>query len=511
MKSYIYLVILILLAVFVRLFAVFELKQNFSNDESVTYLSATGNQVRYAELVKPDSNYIDHLTVTNIWKNCYQPNPKFCFGKIANDLTQYDIHPPLYFWLIHVFILIFGLHLYTGLILNLLITIFTLWALFRLSYFILNNQLHAIMVCTFWFLSPAVVQMDLEARHYQLLALFTILLTYSSLLIIKKEELSKKNILSVVLLSALGMLTHYYFMFIMIGVFILFFWRFKFSIVLAKIVAAFVGGFCLFLLIFPQFIDFIKNYLLFKKGVHHVNEYQSFTDKIKTQLFASLDFGAYGHLLKYIYLVLLIVFIIIVVSKLINNKKLKSFSFSNPILAILLLFLWNVFFTVMLYLCNISPNQAVGEQYYSYIWPFIAILLVYAIRYIKVSVYITLFYLTVLFVFFIQSVKNSPYVKREILGEWYTEANKADLLVIDTYDRCLLPRTLYFIGNDKKVFVGDIKKMKEDSTFKKVVVFYLINDKKTVDHQPLSGYELIKKEKYLKSENHPYFMESYKK
>ena len=191
MNSKIYFIVLIAFALVVRIYAIFELKQNFSNDESVTYLSATGNQVKYAQLVKPDSAYLDNYVKAQVWKNCYVSNPPFCFKKIAYDLTQYDIHPPLFFWLMHLFILLFGFHVYTGLILNLITTLLTLFTLYKFSNYVFNNSFKSLLVCTFWFLSPAIVQTDLEARHYQLFALFTILLSHIILKILNTQRLVK--------------------------------------------------------------------------------------------------------------------------------------------------------------------------------------------------------------------------------------------------------------------------------------------------------------------------------
>ncbi len=496
--------------VIIRIYAVFEWKQNFSNDESVTYLSATGNQVRYANLANPDSAYLNNFTNSTTWKDCYVSNPDFCFQKIAAGLAQYDIHPPLYFWLMHLFVLLFGLHLYTGLILNLIITAFTFSALFKIADYIFKDYTKATMVCALWFLSPAVVQMDLEARHYQLFALFSVLLSYTALKVLADKKLSNRNIFFISLYSALGLLTHYYFTFVIGGIFILFLLRCRFSM-LTKISLCFIAAYSVFISVFPEFITFIKNYLLLKGSVNHIHKFQSLMDKMKTQLYATLDFGAYGHLLKYIYLLILLFLASTLLYKIYKNKKSHLLLISTPISNTLFLLTWNVLFTVIFYMNNISPNQAVGEQYYSYIWPLFSILIVYSIHFLKIPSFIVTAYITILFFFCFFSIKNSAYLKCEIPMSWYAEANNADLLVIDSYDRCLLPRTLHFIDNNKNLFVGDAKKMKKVDSYNRIVLFYLINEDKENQYPILPGFKLIKKDKYPDSQNHFYYMESYQK
>ncbi len=499
-------------ALVLRLYAVFELKKGFSNDESVTYLTATGNQVRYANLANPDSIYLNSVMKTNVWKDCYISHPKFCFNKIASGLSHYDIHPPLYFWLMHIFVLLFGLHLYTGLILNLLISVLTLFALYKLALYVFNDTSQSLLVCTIWFLSPAVVQMDLEARHYQLFALFSILVSYSALIILNNRKTDKKNLFLLVLYSTLGLLTHYYFSFVLSGLFVLFLIRFKLTRITFQLAFSFLLSYGLFILIFSDFITFIKGYFSNKGSVRHAHEFQSLIDKIKTQLYATLDFGSFGHLIKYVYLLLLILLIGAVINKIVKKKLFGSFLSMKNIHIIIILFLWNSLFTVLFYMANVSPNQAVGEQYYSYIWPFFAIILVYAISFLNISVWITYSYMLLLFVFCFQSIKHSDYLHSEIPSSWYDEANKSDLIVIDSYDRCMLPRILYFINNEKDIFVGDIHKLKDPESYNNIVVMYLI--KKSNNHQEqfnLPFHVLNGTEKYSDTDKDFYFIDSYVK
>ena len=100
----------------------------------------------------------------------------------------------------------------------------------------------------------------------------------------------------------------------------------------------------------------------------------------------------------------------------------------------------------------------------------------------------------------------------EIPSSWYDEANKSDLIVIDSYDRCMLPRILYFINNEKDIFVGDIHKLKDPESYNNIVVMYLI--KKSNNHQEqfnLPFHVLNGTEKYSDTDKDFYFIDSYVK
>jgi hypothetical protein len=353
--------------------------------------------------------------------------------------------------------------------------------------------------------------MDLEARHYQLLALFTLLVSYIAYQIILDKQLPFTNAIKLTLIMAFGMLSHYYFAFICVGVFILFFFNFRFTKVLFGTLLSFIAGFGLFLLAFPDFLNFVKNYSEGKRTVKHVQEYQSFLSKIKTQVYGALDFGGFSHIEKYLYLLLILTVVVLLIYKLFKNKISFTSSLNKPLSIIIYFFLWNLSFTVFLYMMDISPNQAVGEQYYSYLWPFAAILLIATVSYIKISKRLLLCFTLLLSVVFIESIIKSPDVKAELPFSWYDEANKADLVAIDDYDRGMLPRTIYFIHNNRSLYVGDIPRLKDYDSYKKIVVFYLDNKKTTTGHTPLAGYHLIRTEKCYNELHYPYFLESYEK
>jgi uncharacterized membrane protein len=89
-------------------------------------------------------------TPASHWKKLLLIDEKFCFQKISRDLARHDIHPPLYFWALHTWCIVVGVHHWAGLSLNLLIFIFTAVVLFQLARSTLSNDLSAAAVVLLW-------------------------------------------------------------------------------------------------------------------------------------------------------------------------------------------------------------------------------------------------------------------------------------------------------------------------------------------------------------------------
>ncbi len=108
-------------------------KKTMQHDEAISYLAAAGHQRDYALTVGAGRPPAGEWVSAREWQRFMEPDRSFIFGQIAHDLADYDIHPPLYFWLLHGWILIFGTTEWAGPLLNLLIDMGTALALYRLA------------------------------------------------------------------------------------------------------------------------------------------------------------------------------------------------------------------------------------------------------------------------------------------------------------------------------------------------------------------------------------------
>jgi len=191
-------------------------KYKLEHDESISYLASSGHQKEYSTI--KNSHLYGKVASVNHWKKYLKVEKPFCFRKISHDLSQNDIHPPLYFWLLHIWILVFGIKLWVGPILNILLSLATLIILFNFSKTLLKNPFQAALVSLMWAISPSVIVIPLVARPYNLLALISTLFIwqyYKCFMV--PGNTSVKNLVILALYMILRTLTHYYFLIILLG------------------------------------------------------------------------------------------------------------------------------------------------------------------------------------------------------------------------------------------------------------------------------------------------------
>ena len=104
--------------------------------------------------------------------------PPFDFGQIISGLAKHDVHPPLYFCLLHIWTLVVGVKFWTGPSLNLIIDVLCGAALFGLARRLLRDPVAAALVVLIWSVSPAVRMTSSMARMYSLEALFSVLFVW---------------------------------------------------------------------------------------------------------------------------------------------------------------------------------------------------------------------------------------------------------------------------------------------------------------------------------------------
>ncbi|MGI9125246.1 MAG: hypothetical protein ACR2JM_10925, partial [Mycobacterium sp.] len=69
------------------------------HDDVISIIAATCNQGRYEQYI-PSGQWVP----ASEWQQYWQMGRFDCFSLIGHDLAHYDIHPPLYFWLLHIWL-----------------------------------------------------------------------------------------------------------------------------------------------------------------------------------------------------------------------------------------------------------------------------------------------------------------------------------------------------------------------------------------------------------------------
>lgn len=194
-----------------------EHKHGLHVDEAWDYVTATGHLRAFQTGVGEPRG---HWTTAATWQALWHPQAVWDFRQISLDLARFDVHPALYFWLLHVWVLLFGVTFWSGPLLNILVDVATGTALFFLARRLLRDPLAAALVVLWWSVSPPVRLTSSIARMYPLLALFAVLFVWVLLVAIDCRAAARRPMLTLIALAlatAGGLLTQYQFALIVIG------------------------------------------------------------------------------------------------------------------------------------------------------------------------------------------------------------------------------------------------------------------------------------------------------
>ena len=158
---------------------------NVQHDEAWSYASAAGRLGPFLAAMGGEqgtSSLGPDLTGRWVpageWQRYWRSDGMSGVTQIAPGLSAYDVHPPLYFGLLHGWLAIVGQDAGTGRALNLVFAALTVLGIYGLARALGLEPLEGALAALVWALSPAVVGVSAIARQYDLLALATVLLVW---------------------------------------------------------------------------------------------------------------------------------------------------------------------------------------------------------------------------------------------------------------------------------------------------------------------------------------------
>ncbi len=352
-----------------------------THDEAVSFLAATGHEAEFLKTIDEEVRPYGVWCEARDWKRFTRVEDVLCLSKIRDDLAETDIHPPMYFWLLHLWCLVFGVHIWTGGTLNLVVTAVSMLALFALARYVLCDAVRAAFVAFIWAVSPSVLPISLVARHYDLLALTTILFVRQVVRCTNSvEPLGRGSLIKLALLSAFGLLTHYHFTLLIMG-------SGLFTLVKTvkrrrrfyKMSAAVVVGALIFVALHPGFYHSIQT------GLQGVQDFGSepVTSRVERTINRYAAFFVNSGSLpvsdrrsvEYTVLVGLVGMSLLVAGREgLRRLTSRPGSGSSPVrgLYVLYFFFWTAATNILLYLTFISPKHAMEPKYSTMVWPFFA-------------------------------------------------------------------------------------------------------------------------------------------
>ncbi|MBN1674483.1 MAG: glycosyltransferase family 39 protein [Kiritimatiellae bacterium] len=429
-------------------------KKTITHDEGVTYLSATGHQETYHHLWmtgrRPFGVWVPASELTKL----ISVQEPFCFGQIAQGLARHDSHPPLYFWLLHLWILLAGVHTWTGPLLNTLIVFATGLTLFGLARDVLKDAWEAALVVLLWTVSPAVLPISLQARAYDLFGWLTVAFAR---VILRRDDMSARMPISRLmwlgLLAAAGMLTHYHFgLVIAAGILCLLarsrtagFGR------MAAVLLALAGGGLLFVACHPLFYESFLRQQGQSRGMDLIAVFSRF-ERI---LLALARFFVYGKRFKIAFVAVVAVLLpAVAVARGLLSRSQRAAGNAWRQTGILWFLLPIGAATFLLYVLGVSPRHAMGGRYLTAIWPFFAFVPVLLIRRLGRGRTTAATLLSLNTLFFATVAVVRPVYQQRGIPEPTALLSRFDKLIVDNIARGVLPRILLHLSEEQIVLAG---------------------------------------------------------
>lgn len=189
--------------------------QRISHDDTISYLAATGHQGEFQEVVDTGRAPVAQWVPAAQWQSFTRVDRPLPLLTIARDLGHHDIHPPVYFWLLHVWSLLVGIDLWTGPALNLVLHALTGMVLWRLTRHLVGSTVAAWATVAVWASLPAVAETVASTRQYSLAALLSV--AFGAAFVRTRAAASARGLVTLGALAALGLLTLYPFGLVVAG------------------------------------------------------------------------------------------------------------------------------------------------------------------------------------------------------------------------------------------------------------------------------------------------------
>lgn len=214
------LTIIILIQLLVR-FYVGVRKEYFHIDEAYSYSLMNYDKIQITE----NEDFYDTWHTKDYYKDYLSVNEDEKWDwKPVYENQKNDVHPPLYYLLLRIFasFTINEFTKWTGIILNMLIFVFSSIFIYLIGTKIFKNKKMALFSCLIVGLTLGALETTIYIRMYELANLFVLILTYLHIKLYNKDELEIKDLFAIGITALLSSLTHYYLIIYMAVLFIMF-------------------------------------------------------------------------------------------------------------------------------------------------------------------------------------------------------------------------------------------------------------------------------------------------
>ena len=393
-KALKYLIIIILILIGIRVYFGYQ-KEDFFMDETFSYTLMNMKEGAGMIQTAPEFN--------NIWISGDKIKNMLVVGKdevLRYDIVYYnqtqDVHPPLYYFLLHTAsALSFGnFTKWTGIILNIIIFVGICAVLYIIGKKIFKSTIWAFVLVAIYGVSTGAIFSTLFIRMYELLILFVLLYLNKIIDILKtnvieNKNISKKDIIQLVTIFVLGMLTHYHFIIISVLISLVLFIIMLFKKVKISRICTYVGinilGLLIYSAIYPSFYTHMFGTQRGTESTGNLLNLADYADRIKRGINV-FDVNIFGEVGKIIIPIFILFITLAVIKKILENvlkkveekdgKKEETECIDKYILGIVIISTIIYFMLVG----KIVPFMSI--RYFLIIVPLIHIVLVYILKFV---------------------------------------------------------------------------------------------------------------------------------
>ncbi len=149
---------------------------NVQHDAAWSYASAAGRMSPF--LLATNGGLSGRWVPAGDWQYYWQSDRLSDLGNVGPDLAKFDVHPPLFFALLHVWLEVTGMHKWAGPAFNLVAAALVMLCIVGLARQLGFDRLEGALAALVWAVSPAVVSISSLTRQYDLVALLTVLMVW---------------------------------------------------------------------------------------------------------------------------------------------------------------------------------------------------------------------------------------------------------------------------------------------------------------------------------------------
>ncbi len=194
-------------------------KRCLFHDEGISYLLAAAKLSDYQRPAGPE-HPAGRWAPGAAWRAYFAVDRPLALAKVREDLAALDVHPPLYFWLLHVTASFTGLGLTTGAALNIALHALGLLLMALVARQLTGSRLAALAALSLWTFNAATYSTTFISRQYELLTLWTLAALWLLSRVIR-APLRRSAYAGLGLVCGLGLLTHFQFAHLMVATFLL--------------------------------------------------------------------------------------------------------------------------------------------------------------------------------------------------------------------------------------------------------------------------------------------------